>query len=290
MSSRPTTPFVARQLLGEELSRLRRSRRLTQDAAAEALRCSVRKIQHIEAGRVKISHADLTTLVDTYGLDDDEQRQRLIDLREEARSQNWWAKYGKLPQPYADFIGLESTAATIKVFSQSNLYGLLQTEEFARACAFSASASVNEDNAKREVELRMERRDRTLTEDGPSFWAILDEGILRRMVGGPQVMIHQLDHLLDIAQSPNIMLQVMPFERGGHPGLYGQFAVMEFPPSTRKPVVYVEGQAGNLLLSTEDDVQRCTLAWQIISADAADQATSLKMIRHAITEFSKYKE
>lgn len=290
MSSRSTVPLVARQVLGEELARLRRGRRYNQEAAADVLRCSIRKIQHIESGRVKISHSDLTALLDTYGLTDPDHRQRLLDLREETRDRGWWVKYGKLPQPYADFIGLESAAVNIKVFSQSNLYGLLQTEEFAQACAVSSSGPIDGESVKREVELRMERRARTLTEPGPSFWAILDEGILRRMVGGPKVMMRQLEHLLDVATNSNVMLQVMPFERGGHPGLYGQFAVLDFPPGSRKPVVYVEGQAGNLLLSSGEDVQRCTLAWQIISANAADQSTTLKMIRHAISEFSRFKE
>lgn len=285
-----SVPLVAKQLLGAELKRLREAAHLTQDQAADQLRMSPRKLQNIEAGRVKVGLGDLRLVMDTYSVNDAAQRSRLEELRERGREQGWWVKYGKLPQPYADFIGLESAAVTIQAYSPLLVYGLLQTENYARSVASTASGPITDEDVSKQTALRMERQERTLSGNGPTLWAILEEAALHRLVGGPAVMGEQLEHLVKMAENPNIAVQIMPLSKGGHPGVYGPFTLMEFPPGSREPVVYVEGMAGNLFLTDHDQLQRCKLAWQIITATAADQDASLRMIRHAITEIGNIKE
>lgn len=286
-----SVPLFARQQLGAELAEARNAARLTQEQAVDQFDdISVRKLQNMEAGRVMVKLGDLNLLMDRYNITDHEKRERLKSLRTQGKERGWWVKYGKLPQPYVDFIALESAAVVIQAYSPLLISGLLQTEDYARSVAATASGPVSDEDVARQTSLRMERQQRTLTEDGPTLWVILEEACLRRLVGGPEVMVEQLEHLLKLAERPNIAVQVMPLTKGGHPGVYGEFTLMEFPPKSRAPVVYAAGMAGTQFLTDHDQLQRCKLAWQIISANAADQSTSLRMIRHAISEIGKIKE
>lgn len=285
-----SVPLFAKQQLGAELQAAREAAKYTQDQAVEGLDFSVRKLQNLESGRVKVRLGDLNLLMDRYGVDDPEQRERLTALLAQGRERGWWVKYGKLPQPYVDFIGLESAAVNIQAYSPMLIPGLLQTEEYARAVALTASGPISDEDAAKQTALRMERQRRTLTSNGPTVWMILDEASLHRMIGSKAVMIQQLDHLLKLAENPQVVVQVMPFRTGGHPGVYGEFTLMEFPPGSRAPVVYAAGMAGTQFLTDHGQLQRCKVAWQIISANAADQHTSLKMIRHAISEIGKIEE
>lgn len=285
-----SVPLFAKQQLGAELAQAREAAHLTQEQAVDGLDFSVRKLQNMEAGRVKVSLGDLNLLMDRYGLDDSEQRERLMSLRAQGRERGWWVKYGKLPQPYVDFIALESAAVNIQAYSPLLVSGLLQTEDYARSVAQTASGPVSDEDVARQTALRIERQQRTLRPGGPTLWVILEEACIRRLVGGPEVMTQQLEHLLKMAENPQIAVQVMPLVKGGHPGVYGEFTLMEFPPGSRAPVVYAAGMAGTQFLTDHGQLQRCKLAWQIISANAADQSTSLRMIRHAISEIGKIKE
>ncbi|GAA4701430.1 helix-turn-helix domain-containing protein [Phytohabitans rumicis] len=273
---RPIGPTIPRWQLGEQLSRLRDRARMSQGQIAERLGCSVSKIQKIEAGEVGVVKAELEAMLTAYDLTDERMREELFELQKLGKQRGWWSKFGAVPTPFATFLGLESAATRIKVFEPMVVHGLLQTEEYARAIAGTVALTSDEDQRERQVRIRMERQGMVFAEDPPEIWVILDEAVLHRQIGGPHVMAAQLRHLLKL--SPSVTVQVVPFESGGYPGTLGAMTIFEFDDHMHTPVVYVEGQAGNLYLEREDDLRRCNVAYNHMSASALSKQESHKRI------------
>lgn len=139
------------------------------------------------------------------------------------------------------------------------------------------------DDAERRVELRMARQ-ACLTEDPPlQFWAIVDEGVLHRRIGGVAVMKAQLLHLIEMSRRPNINIQVLPFSEGWHPGTTGSFSILEFPEDVHSPVAYVVSPGGDVYLEREDDMRRVTLTYTHLQS----AALSASRTRDLIAAFAK---
>ena len=269
---RPIGPTIPRWQLGEQLSRLRDRARVSQGQIAERLGCSVSKIQKIEAGEVGVVKAELEAMLTAYHLTDERMREELFELQKLGKQRGWWSKLGSVPTPFATFLGLESAATRIKVFEPMVVHGLLQTEEYARAIAGTVALTSDEEQRERQVRIRMQRQEMVFAEDPPEISVVLDEAVLHRQIGGPQVMCTQLKHLLE--PPPSVTVQVVPFESGGYPGTLGALTIFEFEAHMHTPVVYVEGQAGNLYLEREDDLRRCNVAYNHMSASALGEQDS----------------
>lgn len=274
---RASGPTIARWQLGRQLKAAREAAKITQSEIADVLGCSESKIYKLEAGDVGINRGDLIVMLDRYGITDEQRRATIFDLQKQGKQRGWWAKYGQLPNNYSMYVGLESAAIEVKNFELAVVPGLLQTEEYARAIA-SAAWPGQEEEVRRRVELRMARQ-ACLTEDPPlKFWAIVDEGVLHRCTGGPDVMRAQLRHLIEMSERPNVVLQVLPFSEGWHPGTVGSFSILEFPETVHSPVVYIESQAGDAYLEREDDLRRVTLIYTHLHAAALSASKSRELI------------
>ncbi|MFK3984455.1 helix-turn-helix domain-containing protein [Micromonospora sp. NPDC050397] len=273
---KPIGPTIPRWQLGEQLSRLRDKARVPQAQIAERLGCSVSKIQKIEAGEVGMVRVELEAMLDTYNVADQEMRAELFSLQKLGKQRGWWSKFGGVPTPFATFLGIESAATRIRAFEPMVVHGLLQTEEYARSTAGTVALLPDGDQRERQVRIRMERQQNVLTEEPPEVWAIFDEAVLRREVGGPEVMARQLRHLLNLPTS--ITVQVVPFRSGGYPGTLGAMTIFDFDERLHTPVVYVEAQAGNLYLEKEEDLRRCNLAYNHMSASALSKQESARLI------------
>ncbi|BCB80892.1 helix-turn-helix transcriptional regulator [Phytohabitans flavus] len=269
---RPIGPTIPRWQLGEQLSRLRDRARVSQRQIAERLGCSVSKIQKVEAGEVGVVKAELEAMLSAYNLTDEQMREELFELQRLGKQRGWWSRFGAVPTPFATFLGLESAATRIKVFEPMVVHGLLQTEDYARAIAGTVSLTSDQEQRERQVRIRMQRQEMVFAEDPPEISVILDEAVLHRQIGGPQVMCTQLKHLLE--PPPSVTVQVVPFESGGYPGTLGAMTIFEFEEHMHTPVVYVEGQAGNLYLEREDDLRRCSVAYNHMSASALSRQES----------------
>jgi hypothetical protein len=156
--------------------------------------------------------------------------------------------------------------------------GLLQTEDYTRATIRANLPGATEDDAEQLVRVRQARQDALARENPLQLWAIVDEGALRRPVGGPSVMAHQLAHLAEAASRPHIVLQVVPFKVGAHPGQAGAFAVLRFGEPSEIDVVYVEGQGSGLFLEGDTDVRRFTRIFEHLRALAMPPADSVSLI------------
>jgi transcriptional regulator with XRE-family HTH domain len=272
-------PPVRRRLLGAALRRFREQSGYTLEDAARILECDRSKISRIETGQRGVRPKELRELLVEYRVDE-ARRDALLTIARQARQAGWWQSYSHvMADAYQDFIGLEATAATIWTYEAQLVPGLLQTEDYARAIA--AASLVGESHEEREqfVEIRLTRQ-QVLTRDQPlQFWAILSEGALRQMVGGPQVMQAQLRHLIEAgSRRPNVNLQVLPFAAGAHAATSGPFVIMKFPEAPDLGVVYLEGQTGGIYLESADEVARYTLVFEHLRASALSTAATVRLI------------
>ena len=181
---KPIGPTIPRWQLGEHLARLRDDAGLTQAIIADQLGCSISKIQKIEAGDVGLVRAELLLMLDAYGVGDLTFREELTQLQRMGKQRGWWSKFGQVPAPFATFLGLESAATAIHIFEPLMVTGLLQTEEYARAITETCDL-FTDDQAERQVKLRIERQERVLASEPPATWVIIDEAAIRRLEGRP---------------------------------------------------------------------------------------------------------
>jgi transcriptional regulator with XRE-family HTH domain len=278
---RPLGPTIPRWQLGESLRRLREG--MEQKEAAKHLACSVSKIQNIEAGRVRIVKAELESLLNLYGVTDLEERERYMELQKIGNTRGWWSKYGRLPTPFAEFLGIESAATQIEIFEPLVVTGLMQTKDYARAHEAGVTPGQTAEQVERQVNLRMDRQEQVLKPaDGPEIWVVYDESVLHRTTGGPKVLRDQLLHLIDLTDAKTVTLQIVPFEHGGYPGTLGKVSIYSFDEELHTPVGYVESQAGNLYMEKPDELRRLITAYTHIRSTALSPEQSVKMLKHRV--------
>jgi len=175
-------------------------------------------------------------------------------------------------------VGLEAEASSVRAFESVVVHGLLQTEDYAREVMTTVRRKLTADEIERMVTVRMQRQEALLRPDPLELWLILDESVLRRTIGGPEIMHHQLVHLADASLWPNVTLQVLPFSSGPHPFLNGPFCLLEFPERYDPDVVYTEGVAGQAYLERDKDVRLCAEGFDLLRAAALSPANSTDLI------------
>lgn len=234
-----TNPTVRQRELGKRLRDLRLRHDLTVEAVAERLLCSATKISRLETGARRPSLRDVRDLCSLYQVDDSTSAE-LMSLARGAREEGWWARYEDLNlYPY---IGLEEAAVAITAYSMYYVPALAQTEEYARAIIKGIAPKIAADIHEQRVEVRMRRQLRLEQENPPRYRMLVDEAVLHRQVGGPSVMIVQLERLLEMERRRNVTIQVIPFDAGAHAAQDSAFVFLEFDEeSDLLPVVYVEG-------------------------------------------------
>lgn len=250
-----STPTLRRRRLSAELKRLREEAGVKVETAAEALGCSTDKIHWIErAGWTQPRWRDVRDLLDAYGVADEDVREELITLAKEGGQKDWWTPYSRmLSKKYTAYIGLEAEAAEVLTFQPLVVPGLLQTDDYAREMIRTGAAELSAEEIEKRVQVRAERRKILEGDDPARLWAVIYEAALRCPVGGPEVMRAQLEHLIALAQTPKITVQVLPFEVGAHPGLNGPFTLLSFPEGD-PDAAYIETIGGELLLEEPADV------------------------------------
>ena len=245
------SPIVQRRRLRAELRAARLKAKLTQEQVASALDWSLSKVIRIEAGSVGISTTDLKALLSVYGIDDQEHVDKLVALGKAARERGWWSNYRDvLSTELLHLIEYESAAAITRNFEPLLVPGLLQTEEYARAILPDHAPA---DSVESLVKIRMKRQELLDRPDGPLLFFILDEAVIRRLVGGKDAMHRQLVRLVELGRRPNVTIEVVPFSAGAHPGLRGPFVVLEFPDPEDDDVLYLENSGGDLISREEPD-------------------------------------
>jgi len=250
------SPTARRWELAARLRELRIAADVTIEQAASELMCSTAKISRMETAGRGVLPRDVRDLCRLYQVPT-RVRDELITLATEARKPGWWQEFRTLDEQRATFVGLESAASECRVVEALRMPGLLQTTAFTAALLphLRPEGELSPQWMVDTVALRRHRQERVASGD-LVLHAIIDEAALRRPVGGPGVMVEQIESLISDAARPNVRLQVVPFDRGPYPGLDGQFQHLTFPPGALGDVVFVEGLLGDFLLDKEADVQR----------------------------------
>jgi transcriptional regulator with XRE-family HTH domain len=274
-------PTVRRRRLGTELRRLREAHSLKLEEVADKLGLAASTLSRIETGKAPTRTAYLSAMLDLYSVDDQGQRQILVDMAREGHRKGWWAAWDDvLPTGFDVYVGLEGEAASLRAYESQVVHGLLQTEAYAREVMTTVRRRQTPDQIERLVQLRMQRQEIIIPgRAGPiELWLILDEAVIRRVMGSPELMRAQLNHLADASQWPNVTLQVLSFSSGLHPALNGPFAIIEFPERFDPDVVYTEGVGGQDYLERERDVRARAEAFDLLRAAALSPADSTDLI------------
>ena len=277
-------PTVQRLVLGSQLHRLRESRGITAEQAAEAIRGSHSKISRMEHGRVGFKERDVGDLLTLYGVTDSEERAALLNLAREANTPGWWHAYSDiLPAWLEPYVGLEAAASVIRTYQIQLVPGLLQTEGYARALIRQGSAASEEEIARRS-ELRASRQEILRRPDAPQLWVVVDEGALRRPVGSAEIVREQLTYLIEVADHPAVTLQILPFSTGAHSAMGGPFTILRFAEPDLQDVVYIEQLTSALYLDKPVEVDSYLEVMEQLCLQAEPVANTTKMLRQILAE------
>jgi transcriptional regulator with XRE-family HTH domain len=271
---------MRRRQLGKELRRLREDSGMLAEQLADLLHCSASRISRIETARIRISPGTVHEILDVLGVDGPE-RNRLVGLARDAEEPTWWQGYSdRLPYEYSMYIALEAEAVSLMVFEPIVVYGLLQTEDYARAVTERATPREIDDR----VEARLERQKVLNKPNAPNLHVVLDESVLHHVIGSPSILKDQLAHLIEIPKElPNVTIQVLPYEAADVlKFLTGSFVILNFSEPGDGPVIYLENLAGDLYLEKAEVVAAYVSTYQRLSAAALDPRRSAEKIKHSI--------
>lgn len=273
-----SSPTARRRRLATALRQLREESDLNCTEAGKAVGWSESKISRIETGRIKIAQPDLEILLDLYEVTGD-TRASLLTMARQATHRGWWRSYSDaLPVWFENYVGLENGAKSLFTYQNQLVHGLMQTEEYATAIFAAHQPPLSADEVERRLAARATRQ-ALLTAASPLYvWAVLDEAVLRRPVGGPAMMRAQLHRLLEIAALRNVTLQVMPFDEGAHASMGTSFELLQFPEPGDTAIIYIEDLTSSQYLETPGDIDRYTLTFDHLRASAFAPERSAEFI------------
>ncbi|MEU9213429.1 helix-turn-helix transcriptional regulator [Streptomyces sp. NPDC048415] len=281
MPNQPLVPTVRRRRLGSTLKQIRNDARMTLEDAATAMGWTVPKLSKIENAKQQIQPKAVTDLLKAYGVSEPDVFTALENLARDAGKKGWWQTYSGVVTPaYADYISLESDAERICEWTPMLIPGLLQTAAYARETIAANAVTRTPEEVGALVEVRQARQAVISRPDNPlEVWAIIHENVLhQRFAVRPATMREQLRRLLDVAEMPNITIQIMPLNATPHPGTVGGFTVVNFPGPT-PDVVLVENLLGNSYVEGVGAVKTFAGAFERIVAAAMSVDDSLALIK-----------
>ena len=277
MSVSPS-PSIRRKRLIIELRRLREESGLTCEEVGARLECSGTRISRIETGKIGARPGDVRELLEVYGVTGADA-DALVQLAREARRKGWWHTYGNLlPNWFEAYVGLETEAARFRDFQPLVIPGLLQTADYARAVLRAAPTAGPTEEIDRLVALRLERQSVLDRDNPPDMWIVLGEGVLRTRVGDEAVMQAQLRHLVEMAERPNVTLQVLPFTNAAHVNPISPFTILEFAEHDDPTVVYLEHLTGCLFAEEEAEVRRYRVVFDHLRAESLGTGQTIDLI------------
>ncbi|MEU6007121.1 helix-turn-helix transcriptional regulator [Streptomyces sp. NPDC047453] len=275
-------PTLLKMLVGVQLAGFREDAGLSQEQSARELGFSAAKLSRIESGKGRRPPAegDVRALLKLYGTDEYESSV-LLRLLRRAGEPGWWQRYDKrlMPEWFDRLVGLQEAAAAIRTFEIQYVPGLLQTAAYTRAVVERGLPTAPAGEVQRRVELRMRRAQLLLRQDAPQVWAVLDESVLLRVLGSREVMREQLDHLVTMAQRPNVTVQIVPLDvtNASAPAIpitYLRFGGLDLP-----DVVYLEHIRSANFLEDRDETEEYRIALDRLADEALTPQESLALLR-----------
>jgi hypothetical protein len=279
-------PTVQRILLGSQLRRLRESSGLSRAEAGWKIRSSESKISRMELGRVGFKERDVEDLLTLYGVTGEQERTALLTMARQANSPGWWHGYRDvLPNWFQSYLGLEEAAKLIRTYEAQFVPGLLQTHDYAQAVVRLGHGTAGAEGIGRRASLRMQRQQMLTRPGAPHLWAVLDEAVLRRPIGGRAVMRAQIASLIEAAERPNITIQIVPFQVGGHAAAGGPFTLLRFPDPDIPDVVYLEQLTGALYLDKREDLDHYAAAMERLCVAALPATRTVGALEKMLADY-----
>ena len=278
-------PTLLKMLVGVQLAGFRDDAGLSQEQAARSVGFSPAKLSRIESGKGRRppTEADVRALLTRYGTDEYEASV-LLKLLRRAGEPGWWQRYDKrlMPEWFDRLVGLQEAAATIRTFEIQYVPGLLQTADYTRAVVERGLPNVPSGEVRRRVELRMRRVELLQREDAPQIWAVIDESVLLRVLGSRAVMREQLEHLVTLAERPNVTVQIVPLDvtnasAPAIPVTYLRFGGLDLP-----DVVYLEHIRSANFLEDRDETEEYRIALDRLADEALKPRDSVELLRTTI--------
>jgi transcriptional regulator with XRE-family HTH domain len=267
-----------------ELRRLRARSGHSCKTVGAALGISASKISRIETGRIGLQLEEVAALLGFYQVGKPE-REELLELVRRAAEPGWWQVQGsRLPELWQELIDFERSATAIINYEPLLIPGLLQTADYASVLIAAANPALSEDEVETRVGARITRQALLGRLHPPRLHALLEEGVLRRVVGDSGLMRRQVRHLEDAATRPNVTLQVVPTAAGAHPGLEGPFVILEFDGDPT--LVYLENRRGSAILEEDEDIAETTIALQHLQRIALSPEDSLALLAEVARELA----
>jgi transcriptional regulator with XRE-family HTH domain len=271
-----------RRRLRTELRDARNTAGLTQRDVARRLEWSPSKVIRIESGQVAISTVDLRALLREYGVNDMGRIEQLVELARNSKKQSWSQYRDVLNQDAMDYFGYEASAYIVRQYETLLVPGLLQVEDYSREILRKAYGR-GDTGVERLVDARKVRQELLDRDDHPQMFFVLDEAVIRRQVGGADVMKGQLDHLIELSERDGISIQVFPFLKGAYQGMAGPFAHLEFA-GGEDDVLFLEGRTDAVLKDDEEDrneVSRHLEIFQELEFEATDKKEFARLMKEA---------
>lgn len=277
------SPTVRRWELARSLRQLREEAGLRIEDVADRLECSSSKVSRLETAARGASLRDVRDLCDLYGVGV-ERRNHLLRIAREAKQQGWWQAYDEVASwgETGTFLGLEEAATAIRQYQTILVPGAAQVAGYTRALVRRLAPGISSEAIEQFVESRAQRKRILDRQPRTDYWAILDEAVLKRQVGGPEVLKDQLGHLADLMEDERLTLQIVPFEAGAHAGMNGSFTMLQFAEGTMGDVVLVESRSGQLFLNRPAELLSYREAVDHLRAVAASPESSLLRVRDEI--------
>jgi transcriptional regulator with XRE-family HTH domain len=281
---RSSGPTALRIILGNQLRRLREAAEISPADASQRIRGSKSKISRLELGRVGLKERDVDDLLTFYGVTDPAERGQFLEMVRQSNEPGWWYRFADLmPEWFQDYVGLEEAASRILTCELQFVPGLMQTEEYARAIATSGHPHLATADAEWRVTLRKRRQKVLFQPYPPRLWAVIDESVLHRPLGGRDVLIAQIEHLLQLTTLPHVTLQVVPYELSGY-AAEGAFTMLRFAQAELPDIVYIEHLTGAFYLDKRGDVEQYGRVFDQLTVDAATPRETRQLLVKARAE------
>ncbi|MGW2128401.1 helix-turn-helix domain-containing protein [Streptomyces coelicoflavus] len=280
MSVRTTT---RRRQLGATLRKFRAHAEMTLEEAGRLVGVSKATVSRYETQAGPVKWIVVDALCREYGASDAE-REAVVRLAKDAKQQGWWSSFAdSIPESMNLLLTLEDEAVRENHFSCVYVPGLLQTRAYSTALQKANEVPLQPAEIERLVDIRMKRQEILNRPEPPRLWAILDESVIRRVVGSPEAMREQLGRLLEANESPHVTLQVLPFSQGAHSAALGSFVIIGGT-EPALDVVYVDFHTGSLFLEKDEELERYRLAFEYLRAQALDMEASSALMHRVRKE------
>jgi transcriptional regulator with XRE-family HTH domain len=276
--SRSHGPTALRIALGTQLRRLREANGISAEAAGYAIRASHAKISRMELGRVGFKERDVADLLTLYGITDEREQNAFLALARRANVPGWWHQYSNiLPGWFEMYLGLEQASSVIRSYQPQFVPDLLQTREVARTVIRLGHPDASTDDVERLLALRMTRQQILIQPGAPILWTVIDEAALRRLHES-SAMRAQVEHLIKMAELPNVRIQVMPIYFGAHVAVGGPFAILRFSEPDLPDIVYLQQLTCALYLDKSQDVEHYLMVMDRLCVQAKSPAETARFL------------